>query len=229
MAEGRPRSPVEGLVVGALGAEAEVVVGPVDDKALLDQHVHDVEVVGLGRQHDGRDVWREAGTAVLLVVEPVLELQLHARALVRVHGVAEDHVADLDVLCLDGVQERLLDRVQGALLQQVGQALVVLTYHPQLKRRPAQVVAAVDVEGAVVLNALLQRRQVARLRRGQEATLRVGQRDVPEDPPGHLLGVRVLPPAVLALLQEAVVVLEVLGVGWRVQGDGVVREGLLGV
>ena len=63
-------------MVIALRTETEVVVRGGDGEAFLDEHVHDVEVVALGGQHDGCDIWGEAGAVVLLLVVTVVEVQL---------------------------------------------------------------------------------------------------------------------------------------------------------
>lgn len=108
------------------------------------------------------------------------------------------------------MQQSLLDGVHGALLQQVLDAVVMLPQHSQLQRRAAQVVAAVDVEAAVLLHALLQRHLVAGLGCRQEAPLGVRQGNVAEDAPHHPLHIRVLSPAVLPLVLQTVVVVTVL-------------------
>lgn len=77
--------PVKDLVVVALGAQTEVVVRGGDGEALLYEHVHDVKVVALGGQHNGRDVRGEAGAAVLLLVKAVLKLHLVITAEIGLH------------------------------------------------------------------------------------------------------------------------------------------------
>ena len=68
------------LLLGALIALAEVVVGPLDAGALEQEDVHDLVLLAVGRQDDGCDVVRKARAVLVVSVEVVVAQLLLQRA-----------------------------------------------------------------------------------------------------------------------------------------------------
>ena len=154
------------LLLRALIALAEVVVGPLDAGALEQENVHDLVLLAVGRQDDGCDVVGKARAVLVVGVEVVVAQLLLQRAerqalALREGRVVEDGLHDAHVALADGQQQRVPHPRQVLLLEQQLRDLQVLVAHGQLQRVLPHVVHAVEVEGLGLLQHFPDHRDVA--------------------------------------------------------------------